>query len=504
MLFCIIFFVCLSHRLLLIFSLQSATEGGGASKPLTMRKSSKNSSSTKCSKALLGTNYLLGLTARHRILTCSHLSAAFKGTLYPAPVPSLIQFLCPQYMDITREEWDRSRISSCVKSIRHIRSLVGRAVIVHPALQQDDANVNFDIAVNQVQLAWDAMEGMSLYSEVFDNGGDSLASSDLSLGHASTENLVMSGKITQSRRFATAWLSSSMRQELACSLDHILGAVNHSSASAGYVCEEIVSSGASGSAGGGNLYGCAVRCGRIFTNEQGLRQHLAAMHAPPGTWLCRSCGADCGTSLARTYHERYCAAAGKNLVLSSCVKLTLRLFSGRFTELLFLRTPLLSAGSGGTSGATPTVGQGISNLKQHGPGIGKQGSTGGSVNQSAEETVDKDGALLVPTFRGVWINADGKYFVKIDGKAISQEHTSEEESASIAFFVSAEEAAHHYDDAMKRNSDEANVELNFKEDGSRNIYEDTGTMSNVSRSLDALGGGAISVVPALSVINIKV
>jgi hypothetical protein len=57
---------------------------------------------------------------------------------------------------------------------------------------------------------------------------------------------------------------------------------------------------------------------------------------------------------------------------------------------------------------------------------------------------------------------------------------------------------------MKRNPDAANVELNFKEDGSRNIYEDTGTMSNVSRSLDALGGGAISVVPALSVINIKV
>lgn len=287
-----------------------------------MRKSSKTSSSTKCSKALLGTNYLLGLTARYRILTCSHLSAAFKGTLYPAPVPSLIQFLCPQYMDITREEWDRSRMSSCVKSIRHIRSLLGRAVIVHPALQRDNDAVNADTAVNQIQLAWDCMEGISPYSEVFDNGGDGVTSSDLSLGNGSTEKLVISGKITQSRRFATAWLSSSMRQELAYSLDNILGAVNHSSASTGYVCEEIVSSGASGSAGGSNLYGCAVRCGRIFTNEQGLRQHLAAMHAPPGTWLCRSCGADCGTSLARTYHERYCAAAGKSLVGILCSKLS--------------------------------------------------------------------------------------------------------------------------------------------------------------------------------------
>jgi hypothetical protein len=57
---------------------------------------------------------------------------------------------------------------------------------------------------------------------------------------------------------------------------------------------------------------------------------------------------------------------------------------------------------------------------------------------------------------------------------------------------------------MKRNHDAAILELNFKEDGIRNIYEDIGAMSNVSRSLDAFGGGAISVVPALSVINTKV
>ncbi len=57
---------------------------------------------------------------------------------------------------------------------------------------------------------------------------------------------------------------------------------------------------------------------------------------------------------------------------------------------------------------------------------------------------------------------------------------------------------------MKRYHDAAILELNFKEDGIRNIYEDTGAMSNVSRSLDAFGGGAISVVPALSVINTKV
>ncbi len=47
-------------------------------------------------------------------------------------------------------------------------------------------------------------------------------------------------------------------------------------------------------------------CGRMFGTEQGLRQHIAAMHAPPGTWLCRICGKDCRTSQARTVHEKAC------------------------------------------------------------------------------------------------------------------------------------------------------------------------------------------------------
>lgn len=118
--------------------------------------------------------------------------------------------------------------------------------------------------------------------------------------------------------------------------------------------------------------------------------------------------------------------------------------------------------------------------------------------------MDKDGALLVPTYRGVWINSEGKYFIKIEGKPLTRELDSGEKIPSVHLFVSAEEAASQYDKMMQDTSDGNSVELNFKKDGSRNIYEDTGTMSNVSRSLDALGGGAISVVPALSVINIKV
>ena len=160
------------------------------------------------------------------------------------------------------------------------------------------------------------------------------------------------------------------------------------------------------------------------------------------------------------------------------------------------------ATSGGTSGATPTVGQGASNIRH--PGVGKQGSVTGNVSNLVEETVDKDGALLVPTYRGVWVNTEGKYFVKIAGKAIMTDFDNQEnEASSLQLFLSAEDAAMKYDMIAKKDS-ENNAELNFKEDGSRIIYEDSGTITNVSRNLDALGGGAISVVPALSVINIKV
>jgi hypothetical protein len=118
--------------------------------------------------------------------------------------------------------------------------------------------------------------------------------------------------------------------------------------------------------------------------------------------------------------------------------------------------------------------------------------------------VDKDGALLVLTFRGVWFNAEGRYFIKIDGKAVTRESEPADESALVQWFLSAEKAACHHDEMTKTNPDNTNIELNFKEDGSRNIYEDTDTLSNIGPSLDALGGGAMSVVPALSIINIKV
>jgi hypothetical protein len=226
--------------------------------------------------------------------------------LYPAPVAALVQFLCPQYSEVTREEWDRSRITSCYKSMKHFRSLLARGMVAYP----DDEAEARSLARHQVSFAHEIMEGESPYSPIFDGSEGNADEPDHSL--VSTDRLVAKGKIIQSRRFATAWLTTSMRHEIgSVSLDSILDSVARAS-QAGHICEEVVSTGSAGAGGrGGNVYGCAVRCGRAFTNEQGLRQHIAAMHAPPGTWLCRSCGGDCGTSMARTHHERYCAAAGK-------------------------------------------------------------------------------------------------------------------------------------------------------------------------------------------------
>ena len=67
-------------------------------------------------------------------------------------------------------------------------------------------------------------------------------------------------------------------------------------------------SGQNGGVVGLGAYRAAVRCGRSFNSEAGLRQHILASHAPPDTWLCRSCGGDCGTSQARSHHERSCGA----------------------------------------------------------------------------------------------------------------------------------------------------------------------------------------------------
>ena len=244
--------------------------------------------------------------------------------------------------------------------------------------------------------------------------------------------------------------------------------------------------GAGGAVTGPAAYQYAVRCGRCFGSEQGLRQHMAALHAPPGTWLCRSCGGDCGTSQARTHHERYCGQNQQNQLTPSSQQQTT---------------------TNPHCGSIPTVGQGTTS-----GGISNSTSNSSNNNNNA---ADVDGSIRVPGYRGVWVNPTGKHFIKIQNKPLTVEdyytyYPNKADKSSTTncngrwLLKSADEAAKYHDDICKKKGLSGDkVELNYKSDGkTRKVYEDTMT-AHPGRGLEMLGGGASSVVPALSVINIK-
>jgi len=229
----------------------------------------------------------------------------------------------------------------------------------------------------------------------------------------------------------------------------------------GHICEEIttassVSTGATGQIIGNLAFKLAIRCGKCFGSEQGLRQHHSTHHAPPGTWLCRNCKADCVTSQARTHHERSCGQ------------------------------PSAAGGSSNFSSATSSSG---SSKKDTGKKKGKA-AKGGSA--ATKEEKDADGSVRVPSYRGVWVDQAGKYFIKIKSERVSGE------GKKTLVFESIDEAAKQYDGLVKSKDgggDGAKTEYNFKPNGTRIVYEDAPTSTTTG-----LGGG---VVPALSVINIK-
>jgi len=449
---------------------------------------------------------LVGLTARHKILIASSLHSKYRDVTYPAPVPGLLSFLIPQFADVVREEWDRSRIHTCKESMDHVRKLLCRGVCIYTGSNNEALRDMYSVVLSAMLGTLDLKQfPPSARISIIDSGSDSGSDLDdtqtLSAfkksrtdnatspliaqvpREISTDEMVSNGKIVQSRRSAASWLrsSSAIRYEIGgASLDYIVNALK-ARASSGYVCEEVVaassitSSGAGGVVTGPAGYRTAVRCGRTFGSEQGLRQHIAALHAPPGTWLCRSCYIDCGTSQARTHHERSCGtnAAGT---------------SGGVKE-------------NSTGGGIPTVGQGIGSVttsKQMTGGHGKEGP----------KDKDKDGCFRVPSYRGVWVNPMGKHFVKINGVSLTEEQLNkpagqESFGGSTILFKSADEAARAYDDTVRQRGEDKNTEMNFKEDGSRILYEDAAVNAAAGRGLEMLGGGASSVVPALSVINIK-
>jgi hypothetical protein len=161
--------------------------------------------------------------------------------------------------------------------------------------------------------------------------------------------------------------------------------------------------------------------------------------------------------------------------------------------ILFLSVVAVSGDQNGSVGATPTVGQG-------GPAKAGVGKKKGKASQPAPlgEEKDTDGSFRVPGFRGVWLNTSGKHFIKIDGERL----TSTDGKADLVFFGAIDEAAKKYDSILrmqKKKNHNQKMELNFKPDGTRFLYEDI-----TPASTSGLGGSAANVVPALSVINIKV
>ena len=190
--------------------------------------------------------------------------------------------------------------------MEHFRKLLTRSLVVHyPESHHQDT----------YKLAMQAMRGDLPACHRSDSEVPELISD---------EQFVSEGKVAYSRRAALQWLGppeeSWLRYELGkVNFQPILDAMKLSDLF-GHMCEEAVtassttSSGATGQVTGTLAYRLAVRCGRHFGSEQGLRQHISALHAPPGTWLCRTCGSDCITSQARTHHERSCGqpSAGKS------------------------------------------------------------------------------------------------------------------------------------------------------------------------------------------------
>jgi hypothetical protein len=264
---------------------------------------------------------LIGLTARHRIIIASSLHSTYRNVTYSAPVPGLLSFLIPQFSDVVKEEWDRSRAPSCDESMEHMRKLVCRSIAVYTGSHPNMNLHSLALLSMTGRLNIQNSDLTKAHIQPDDNSDtESTNGKDLKI---STDTMINHGKIVQSRRFAACWLqpNSAIRYELGTiSLDPILNAIKFRAAN-GYVCEEtatassLTSNGAGGSVTGKAAYNMAVRCGRSFSSEQALRQHIAALHAPPGTWLCRSCGSDCGTSQARTHHERAC---GANSSLGKC------------------------------------------------------------------------------------------------------------------------------------------------------------------------------------------
>eukprot|EP00970_Alexandrium_tamarense_P015275 scaffold4931_cov196-Alexandrium_tamarense.AAC.7 len=402
-----------------------------------------------------GGKLLVGLTARHRILIASKMHVQSQWQVYKASVPSVLAFLSPQFMDVVRDDWERSKVFLCEPSMSYVQKLIAKSVVVYSG----------DSCISGA----DDMITLSLKSM---NGGIP-SSGNVACSDFYDDDVTK--KTTVPKKFANAWFrqGSRVRIELeknAC--DPILTAVKLQQAK-GLVCEEIATassmtaSGAAGTVTGPSAYRTAVRCGRTFSSISGLRQHIVSAHAPAGTWMCRVCDEDCGTSQGRSHHEKSCGVEDD--------------------------TP-------GHIAPAATTGSKRGRSRGRGP---EKKEVKNIAAAGLQHDKENDGSTRVPGYKGVWARNDGKsFFVKAGDNVVL------DEKSQTLLFTSAEEAGKQYDRLIMktgRGKGWEEDELNFKADGSRIIHEDEPSSASAGKNADmqSAAASASSIVPALSVVNIK-
>ncbi len=390
----------------------------------------------------------IGLTARHRILLASGMHTQFQGQAHKASVLGLLSFLAPQFADAIIDDWEQSRDSRCKQSMSCLRSMIARLVVVYSG----DATVRSP--ENLIALSLRSLNGelplRSYLTNSNEREGDGL------------DELVRSQKIVHSQKIASSWFppTSSIRKEIQMMSPKPLLAVFKRSNATGFFCEEITTAsclttaGATGCVVGLSAYRAAVRCGRCFTSESGLKQHIISSHALPGTWVCRYCRGDCGSSQARSHHERACRVPRRFCLPSST----------------------------GSDVAPSSVGK----------GGGKQPKRK-EVESSVKFAVDSTEMKIVTGHAGVWLLANGKFVVKVEGKLLVD---NESERNGPLLFDTAELASKKFDQVSAERAVWKLKMTNPQQSKSRNILAG-------NKKKNKAEGKADIVTPDLSVIDIK-
>jgi hypothetical protein len=158
------------------------------------------------------------------------------------------------------------------------------------------------------------------------------------------------------------------------------------------------------------------------------------------------------------------------------------------------------------------------------PSVGKAPKSRGPKKKIAKNLAaavipdkDDDGSTRVLGYRGVWLNAaDKRYFIKIGGVALT---TNVEGKEVTLLLDTVEDAAKRYDDVITTRGRAREVEMNYREDGSRIVvrhiqflflFHNQHTSHCICfqyddkvQEIQEKSTDTAAVVPALAVINIK-